>query len=106
MGVAFGVGSALTAVCLLPAGYLADRLGPKPILVSGWVVSTVGAALLLPLRDWHAAVIGLSLLTIGNIASPASSAYVAAVTDHKSLGGTMGVVWGAAFAGNVIGSPL
>src|SRR5262249_2691620 len=79
---------------------------PKPIVITGWAVSTLGAAALLPLADWHLSVVGVALMVVGNLCAPATSAYVAATTARGSLGGTMGVVWASAFFGNVIGAPF
>jgi MFS family permease len=45
-GIGFGIVAILNASCLLPGGRLADRLGRRPVIVSGCLVSAGGLAML------------------------------------------------------------
>ncbi len=45
-GIGFGIVAALNGATLLPAGYLADRLGRRPVIVTGCLVSGTGMVLL------------------------------------------------------------
>jgi MFS family permease len=102
----FGVGNLVAATCFLPAGYLADRVGRKPILIAAWASSTIGAATFLTLQDWHWAFVGSALYWSGSAAVPVMTAQLAATTDRRMLGRAIGIVFGAYFFGNIIGAPL
>ena len=106
IGLVFGVGNVVAALGFLPAGFLADRIGRKPMLLAAWIVSTSGAAAFLPLQDWHGAFIGSALYWSGTMSLPLMTAQLAATTPRDSLGRAIGLVFGAYFLGNIIGSPF
>ena len=70
IGLVFGVGNVVAALGFLPAGFLADRIGRKPMLLAAWIISTSGAAAFLPLQDWHGAFIASTTLVFGVRAMP------------------------------------
>jgi MFS family permease len=45
-GIGFGIVAALNGATLLPAGYAADRIGRRPVIVAGCLVSAAGMLLL------------------------------------------------------------
>ena len=102
----FGVGNLFAVLCFLPVGYLADRIGRKPLLVGTWLASTVGAAAFIPLQEWHGAFVGSALYWSGSAAVPVLSAQLATTTPRGALGRALGLVFGAYFFGNILGSPL
>ena len=106
IGLVFGAGNVFAALCFLPAGYLADRIGRKPVLVATWLLSTAGAATFLLVHEWHAAFIGSALYWSGSAAVPIMMAQLAATTDRRALGRAIGIVFGAYFFGNIIGAPF
>ncbi len=71
-----------------------------------WLSSTVGAALFLPLTDWHGAFAGSVLYWVGSAALPLVSAHLAATTPRSRLGTELGIVYGAFFFGTIIASPF
>jgi MFS family permease len=106
IGLVFGAGNIVAALCFIPAGYVADRIGRKPVLVAAWLLSTAGAAAFLPLREWHGAFVGSALYWSGSIAVPVMIAQLAATTDRRMLGRAIGIVLGAFWLGNIIGAPF
>ena len=56
-----GVGTIVGALGVLPAGFLADRVGRKPMLMVSAASGMLGALAFLPLSDWRFAFIGSSL---------------------------------------------
>ncbi|HEV8536274.1 MAG TPA: MFS transporter [Candidatus Limnocylindria bacterium] len=106
IGLVFGLGNIFAALSFIPAGYLADRIGRKPILVVSWAASTAGAAAFLPLQDWHGAFVGSMLYWSGAAAVPVMTAQLAATTERRSLGRALGIVFGAYFFGNILSAPF
>jgi MFS family permease len=106
IGLVLGVGNAIAALGFLPAGYFADRIGRKPLLIATWACSTAGAAAFLPLQTWHGAFVGSVLYWSGSAAVPLMSAQIAATTDRASLGRAIGIVFGAFWLGNIVSAPF
>jgi len=106
IGLVFGVGSVLGALAFVPAGYIADRFGRKPVLVTVWIISTAGGAAFLPLQDWRGAFIGSTLYWAGAAAVPLMAAHLAATVERRMLGRALGLVLGAYFFGNILSSPF
>jgi MFS family permease len=106
IGLVVGVGNILAALTFIPAGYLADRLGRKPLLVATWLCSTVGAAAYLPLQSWSGAFVGSVLYWCGSSAVTVMSAHLAATTDRRALGRAIGLVFGAFWLGNIVSAPF
>jgi MFS family permease len=106
IGIVFGVGNLVAVLCFLPAGYLADRIGRKPIITAAWLFAALGVATFVPLTDWHGAFIGSALYWSGTAGLPLIIAYVTSTTPRAELGRALGIVLGAYFAGNIIGAPV
>jgi MFS family permease len=106
IGIVFGVGNLVAVLCFLPAGYLADRIGRKPVITAAWLFAALGVATFVPLTDWHGAFIGSALYWSGTAGLPLIIAYVTSTTPRAELGRALGIVLGAYFAGNIIGAPV
>lgn len=68
--------------------------------------STVGAALFLPLADWHWAFVASILYWVGSAALPITNAHLISIVPRARLGADLGLVYGAFFFGLIVGSPL
>ncbi len=105
MGIAFSVGwGVATALAQVPGGKVADKFGPRLVML----VSTLIAAPLLLLLPFSTNVFQYALITgficfIGNLASPAFSAWVANLTGTKRRGKGYGFTSAAFGAGAIIG---
>jgi MFS family permease len=106
IGIVFGAGNLVAVLSFLPAGYLADRIGRKPVLTAAWLCAALGVATFVPLTDWHGAFVGSALYWSGTAGLPLIIAYVTSTTPRTDLGRDLGIVLGAYFAGNIIGAPI
>lgn len=110
MGIAFSIGwGVATALAQIPGGKLADKFGAKPVII----LCTVFSAALIFLQPLSINVFQFSLILglisfIGNLSSPAFSAWVANLigTERRGKGyGLTSAAWGAgAVIGPIIGS--
>ena len=110
-GTALLVLAALTVAASIPAGWLADRVGRRPLMVTGAALSAVGIAIVPFTREPAALIAAGSLLALGSAAF--GSASWAALTDavapqrsgwHMGLAhlGTAGAAAAAGLFGVVI----
>jgi len=106
IGLVFGIGNVAGALCVLPAGAIADRWGRKSVIVATGVLGLVGTLSFLPLSHWEGAFVGSILYWMGTAALPVMSAHVAATTTRDAMGRSMGLVYGGFFAGFIFGAPL
>ena len=106
IGIVFGAGNLVALFCFLPAGYIADRVGRKPVLAASFSAAALGVWSFVALTDWHGAFVGSALYWSGTAALPVMFALVASTVSRERLGAAMGLVLGAYFAGNIAGSPL
>ncbi len=106
IGIVFGAGNLVAVLCFLPAGYLADRIGRKPLITAAWLCAALGVATFVVLTDWHGAFVGSALYWSGTAGLPLIIAYVTSTTTRAELGRALGIVLGAYFAGNIIGAPI
>ena len=106
IGLVFGIGNVAGALCVLPAGAVADRWGRKVVIVASGVLGLVGTLSFLPLSRWEGAFAGSILYWMGTAALPVMSAHVAATTTRDAMGRSMGLVYGGFFVGFIAGAPL
>lgn len=104
LGVYFAVSSGVGAILQIPAGVLADRVGRRPILVTGLFFMALAQVL-----RWQAStplVFGLSQLCIGFCSPFVVATSYAVVADAFALSGraaAIGVIQSAIALGQVVG---
>ena len=78
-------------------GWLADRLGPIPVLAGGYVVVVIGAAIAstTPVLEPVGAVAFLAMAMALGSGTGATFALIAKVTDPSRVGGVTGLVGAA-----------
>src|SRR5215475_10505628 len=65
-GIGFGVVAVLNAATLLPGGRLADRLGRRPVIVAGCLVSAAGMLMLALARGFGGYLAALAVFGLGS----------------------------------------
>ena len=98
-------GFVLLAVIMRPVGgWLADRLGPIPVLAAGYVVVVVGAAIAstTPVLEPIGAVAFLAMAMGLGSGTGATFALIAKVTDPSRVGGVTGLVGAAGGLGGFV----
>ncbi len=91
-GFIISVFSVVYGVCQLPAGWLADRIGPRILLTIGIVGVGVTGLLAGMSPNYIVLIIGLALMGIlGGGYHPASTAMISAVVEPRTRGRALGV---------------
>ncbi len=100
MGIAMAVAQA-------PAGYLADRVGPRPVMWSSWVLGTIAAALMALAGSLPVFVAGLLTYGITSFVIAPMNSYITSVRGQWSVERALTVVSAmfhlGAVAGPIIG---
>jgi len=88
------------ALGLIPAGFLAQRFGPKPVMLSAIVLGASCSLLCATAPDYRTLLVLRALLGLGLAGLPAvASAWLAEEMDPKALGQAVGLI----IAGNAAG---
>ncbi|HEX9019098.1 MAG TPA: MFS transporter [Anaerolineaceae bacterium] len=106
IGGILGLMGIAMAIAQAPAGYLADRIGPRPVMWSSWVLGTIAAVLMATARSLPVFVAGM--LTYGLtafVAAPMNS-YITAVRGRWSVERSLTVVSAMFHLGAVAGPIL
>jgi NNP family nitrate/nitrite transporter-like MFS transporter len=98
-------GFVVVAVVMRPVGgWLSDRFGPIPVLIGGYAVVTVGAAIAAttPILEHVGTVAFLTMAAALGSGSGATFALIAKVTDPSRVGGVTGLVGAAGGLGGFV----
>jgi MFS transporter, NNP family, nitrate/nitrite transporter len=98
-------GFVVVAVVMRPVGgWLSDRLGPIPVLVAGYAVVVVGAAVAAttPILEHVGTIAFLAMAAALGSGSGATFALIARVTDPSRVGGVTGLVGAAGGLGGFV----
>jgi DHA1 family multidrug resistance protein-like MFS transporter len=100
-------GAALAAgLAHIPAGYLADRFGRKPLLVAGWALGVVASLLMFLARDLTLFVPALIGYTFTSFVVGPLNAYVSQARGEQSVQRAMTYVLAGFYAGSIISPAL
>ncbi len=75
----------VTGLAFIPAGYLADRLPRKPLLLGGWVCGSVAMLICGLAQDWRGLIPGLALYGLAAYCMPVVNAYLATAAGGQGL---------------------
>jgi MFS family permease len=112
-GIGFGVFTALNGVALLPGGRLADKLGRRPVIVAGCLISAGGLAMLALLPGPGAFLAALAVAGLGSgLLDVAPAAMIGDLLDGRGgtlvaayqMAGDTGTVTGPVAAGFLVDS--
>ena len=101
-GILSAAGIAMT-LAHIPAGYLADRIGRRPLLIAAWMVGCVSAILMASANSLWPFVAGLLLYGLTAFVTSPLSSYVTAASGKWSVARALTVISAAFNLGMVIG---
>ncbi len=103
IGLILGASGFAMLVAHIPAGYLSDRLGRRPLLVAAWLIGTTSAWLMALARTLPLFVVGLVLYGFtAFVASPLNS-YVTAARGNWTVGRAITLITATFNLGVVLG---
>jgi MFS family permease len=103
IGSAFGGFALMMMVAHIPAGYLSDRLGRRPLLVVAWVAGLVAALVMAVATSLSVFVIGYLLYGLTGFVSSPLFSYVTAARGKFTVGRAMTLVSAMYNLGAVLG---
>ncbi len=102
-GIGFGIVAALNGAVLLPAGVAADRIGRRPVIVAGSLVSAAGMALLAFVPGLTGFLVAMATIGIGSgLLDVAPSAMIGDLLSQLSRAGTADQASTASTAGGAV----
>jgi MFS family permease len=99
-----GMGIAMTVV-QVPAGYLADRVGPRPVMWASWVLGTIAAGIMAMAGSLPVFVIGLFAYGLTSFVVAPMNHYISSVRGSWSVERALTVV-SAMFQLGAVAGPL
>ena len=96
----FGLAMLITHI---PAGYLADRLGRKPVLVAAWTTGLLAAWVMALARSLPVFIVGMLLYGLTAFVSSPLNSYITAARGKLSLARAMTLITAAYNLGAVFG---
>lgn len=107
IGGILGLMGIAMAAAQAPAGYLADRVGQRPVMWSSWVLGTLAAVMMAAARSLPVFVAGMLTYGLTAFVTPPMNSYIASVRGKWSVERALTVVSAmfhlGAVAGPVIG---
>jgi len=87
IGTALAIEGFTRAILPLPAGYLADRVGPYWVMVGSWSLGIIGALALAVVTTWQLAIPGIMIYAMSAFAIPVISSYALLVIPDRAIPG-------------------
>ncbi len=103
IGSILGVAGLAMMVAHIPAGYLADRIGRRPLLVAAWIFGVGSAWLMALARSLPVFIVGLVLYNVTAFVSSPLSSYVTAARGKLPVGRALTLTSAAYNLGAVLG---
>jgi len=96
----------VTGLAFILAGYLADRLPRKPLLLGGWICGSVSMLTCSLAQNWRGLIPGLVLYGLSAYTMPVVDAYLATAAGGQSLEKVFTMTTAAYTAGMIISPAL
>ena len=103
IGDILSIVSVAMALAHLPAGYLSDRLGRRPMLIAAWVLGTLAAWIMALAHSISFFVIGSALYGLTNFVVVPLYSYVTAARGKWSIGRALTIISATFNIGAVLG---
>ncbi len=100
-----GYGLAAT-LAHIPAGYIADRLGRRPVIVAAWIIGAVTTWIMAVATSLPVFVVGMLLYSTTSFVIAPLNSYVAAAHGRWSVGRVLTLVSASYNAGAILGPSL
>jgi MFS family permease len=106
IGLILAAAGGMMTIAHIPAGYLADRIGRKPLLLVSWIMAMVAAFVMALAPSLPLFVVGLLMYNLTAFVSSPLSSYITAARDKLSV--TQALTRVSAFynAGSLLGPGL
>ncbi len=103
IGLVLGAMGLMAVIAHIPAGHLSDRIGRRPLLIAGWVVGVIAAAIMAGANTLFVFVIGILLYgSTAFIVSPLNS-YVTAARGTWTISRALSLIAATYGFGSVFG---
>ena len=110
IGVILGAAGISMAAAHIPAGYLADKYGPRPLLWASWIIATLAAGLMALATSLGVFVAGLLIYGLTSFVVAPMNSYITAARGKMSVGRALTLVSAmynlGAIAGPVLGGAV
>lgn len=100
-----GVGITM-AISFIPAGYLSDRFGPKPVMLSSWAIALLATCLMATAPSLPVFIIGTLVYGFTGFVSAPLMAYASRMRGNLEVGRALTLVSASFQTGMVIGPAL
>ncbi len=103
IGAILSLAGIAMAIAMAPAGFLADRLGTRPVMWSAWVLGTIAAAMMALAGSLPVFVAGLVTYGLTSYVSPPMNSYITSVRGRWSVERALTIVAAMYHLGSVAG---
>lgn len=86
IGTIFGAMGIAMALAQIPAGYLSDRFGPRPVMWFSWILGTSACWLMAAANTMTAFIVGLMLYGLTSFVVAPMNSYITSVRGKWSVG--------------------
>jgi MFS family permease len=103
IGVILGVAAIAMAIAHIPAGYLADRIGRKPLLVAAWFIAVFATWIMALSPALPLFVLGMMIYNLTTFVSSPLNSYITAARGKLSVGRAITTVTALYSTGAILG---
>jgi len=106
VGAALSFAALAMAATHIPAGYLADRVGRKALIVAGFGLGTIAALVMFLARDFWLFTLALAAYSFTGFVLAPLSAYIAEARGPQSVQRALSLVYAGFWAGTIVSPTL
>ncbi len=103
IGGILGTFSLAAALVHLPAGYLSDKIGRKPIIVAGWTIGLIGVVLMATVRSLPLFIVSIFIYGSTSFVMPPLNSYLSHASSKLSVARVLTLVSAAYNLGAMFG---
>jgi MFS family permease len=103
IGVILGVAAIAMAIAHIPAGYLADRIGRKPLLVAAWFIAVFATWIMALSPALPLFVLGMMIYNLTTFVSSPLNSYITSARGKLSVGRAITTVTALYSTGAILG---